>query len=141
MEEFTATVPSGLARTYLDFLVREGYRPRLDEDGDVVFKAEGLACFIDVSPTDPTYLRVVAPNVWSIDDEPERLRALRVANEVQRDLKAVKVVLAPHGDTWVVTEVFLDDADAFENTLMRCVRVLLIGVGRFRDLMRAASLS
>ncbi|WP_052351808.1 T3SS (YopN, CesT) and YbjN peptide-binding chaperone 1 [Deinococcus pimensis] len=141
MEDLTETTAPSLARTYRDFLYREGYRPEIDADGDVTFKAEGLFCFIDVTPSDPTYLRVVVPNIWSLDDEQERLRAFRVANEVQRELKGLKITFAPHDDTWIATEVFLEDEDAFENTLMRCVRVLLIGVHRFRDLMRAASLS
>lgn len=34
------------ARAYVDFLAAEGYRPQMDEDGDVIFKSEGLTFVI-----------------------------------------------------------------------------------------------
>ena len=64
---------SGPAELYMDFLSGEGYRPTIDNDGDVVFKVEGGLYYIDVDADDAVYFRVVYPNFWSIEN-PDEIR-------------------------------------------------------------------
>jgi hypothetical protein len=48
------------AQGYLEFLAEEGYRPRLDPDGDVVFKVEGGIYYI-LLDEDEAFFRLVYP--------------------------------------------------------------------------------
>ena len=44
---------------YVSFLLEEGYRPEVDQDGDVVFKREGRTYFIAVNAEDPGFFQLV----------------------------------------------------------------------------------
>ncbi|MCL6595365.1 MAG: hypothetical protein K6V73_04045, partial [Firmicutes bacterium] len=56
------------AQGYLEFLAEEGYRPRLDADGDVVFKVEGGAYYI-LLDEDEEFFRLIYPNFWPLETE------------------------------------------------------------------------
>ena len=57
------------ARLAYDFLVEEGYKPSIDEDDDVIFKAQGYSFYVDNNVNDETYLRVVLPAIEELEDE------------------------------------------------------------------------
>jgi hypothetical protein len=76
-----------LQQMYSDYLADEGYRPSIDEDGDVQFKQEGRMYYIGVSEDDPEYFRVVLPNIWRIESEQERIQVLVAADAVTATTK------------------------------------------------------
>ncbi|MBB6097103.1 hypothetical protein HNR42_000517 [Deinobacterium chartae] len=124
-----------LAQQYLEYLTEEGFRPTLDEAGDVRFRCEGGTYYIILEESDPTCFRLLFPGFWEIESEEERVQALQAASEVCADLKAVKVYLA-RGDTHASVELFLPDERDFPRIFERSLRVLQAGVRSFRSRMQ-----
>lgn len=77
----------------LDALLDEGFRPTIDEDGDVAFKAQGQQLFVRCIDTQPPLMRVFGQ--WVLDDtlEGDELTRLRAANAVTSALNLVKVTV------------------------------------------------
>ena len=75
-----------------EYLSSEGYRPKYDEDGDIIVKREGKTFAIIFEENDPIYFRVLYPNFWSLDDETEYEQATIATARVDRTLKCVKAL-------------------------------------------------
>lgn len=84
----------------LDALLDEGFRPTIDEDGDVALRAQGQQVFVRCVDTVPPLMRVFGQ--WQVgDDVPgDELVRLRAANAVTGALNLVKVTV--HEDRLVV---------------------------------------
>jgi hypothetical protein len=125
------------ARAYVDILAAEGYRPQMDEDGDVIFKSEGLTFVIITEEEDEEYVSLVLPNFWSIESEEELARVLKAANEVNRSIKVVKIFVRKDGkNTWAAVEMFVKSPESFNLVFERALRALKGAVARFAELMR-----
>jgi hypothetical protein len=126
-----------LADTYVSFLLEEGYRPRLDDDEDVIFKKEGLSFFILIDPSDPLYFRVVCPNLWEAESPAERVRILEACNSGNSRSKAVKFTLV-RNSVWAGTEIFLSEPNAYKPIFERTMLSIQLSVSAFiRDLAPA----
>lgn len=72
----------------------EGYGSvRRDDDDDLVFKHEGGTFVIIFDADDPSFVRVVFPNFWSIDSPEEGEQARAVASEVTTQCKCARVFI------------------------------------------------
>lgn len=128
---------SGPAEIYMDFLAAEGYRPTIDNDGDVVFKVEGGLYFIDVDTDDASYFRVVYPNFWSIENAEEKAKAFAAANHATATTKVAKVYVRPdETDTIAAAEIYIDPPEQFKAVFSRCVSSLQYAANAFRLHMR-----
>jgi hypothetical protein len=58
---------------YLDFLSKEGYRPRINEDGDIDFKHEGTEYTVEIIEDDSQYFRLCCA-IWPIEGAEERTK-------------------------------------------------------------------
>ena len=121
---------------YMETLAEEGYRPKIDEDGDLVFKAEGRLLVIRLYPDDTEYFQLVLPNFWEIESEEERAQALIAANEATRTSKVCKIFLTKD-NTCASIEMLLPSADLFPKVLGRSIYALRNGVEHFAKKMRA----
>lgn len=75
----------------MTFLQDEGYRPELDDDGDITFNYEGDRYYIEFDANDEEYLKI---NLVVGKFEPEELEAvLEGANAASLTVKAAKVVI------------------------------------------------
>lgn len=95
----------------LDALIDEGFRPDVDEDGDVAVRVQGQQLFIRCMDTQPPLMRVFGQ--WMIgDDVPggEIIR-LRAANAVTGALNLVKATVL---DDRLVIAVDLVVADSLD---------------------------
>lgn len=120
---------------YMDYLREEGYLPKLDGDGDVQFKYEGMTCCVFSDELDREYFRVVLPNFWPIESEDERARATAAAVAVTAGIKVGKVILV--GDnTWASVEMLVDPIERFRDIFPRAMRILTMCVQRYRDEMQ-----
>lgn len=119
----------------LDYLHAEGYPAELDEDGDIRFKREGMTYALCFDNDDPDFAKLILPNVWSIDSEPEMQQALAALDEVNRRMKLVKVHTQA-GSAWFTIELLLDDQTAWERRLPRAVRTIVRAVAMFTDAMQ-----
>lgn len=119
--------------SFFEHLQNEGFRPSRDKDDDIYFKYQGMTVCIDSYADDSEFLRVMIPNIWSIDSEDERELALRSANDVNFRLKAVKIFVHSGDDVHVSIEFFAPDPDAGIAVLHRCFSILYSAVNHFRE--------
>jgi hypothetical protein len=128
---------TGLAEFYRDFLIEDGFRATIDDDGDVSFKFEGGNYFISIYEDDGEYFQLVYPYFWEIENDEERERAKAVCIEITRGQKAAKVFMAKDDtDVSATTEAFYESREDVRNIFPRYLRCLQSAVAAFRDAMR-----
>jgi hypothetical protein len=126
----TAEALSQLRTRLFTILTEEGYGSvRLDQDEDLLFKADGRAyCFL-FQKGDPAFLRLLMPNFWEIEDEDERARARVACYEASSACKCASVFLR-NDDTWASAETLVTDVASID---ARFVRRLVSMVGTAVD--------
>lgn len=67
-----SVVPTPYATDAIDYLTEEGFRPRLDETGDVFFRFQGSPYILMTAHGDATNLSLFLPYFWPITDAAER---------------------------------------------------------------------
>lgn len=73
-------------------LLAEGFRPAVDEDGDIAFRAQGQLLFVRCLPTEPPLVRVFGQ--WVEHDVPGgELTRLRAANAVVGRFNLIKATV------------------------------------------------
>jgi hypothetical protein len=77
----------------LDALLDEGFRPTIDEDGDVAFKAQGQQVFVRCVDTVPPLMRVFGQWLIGADVPGDELMQLRAANAVTGAINLVKATV------------------------------------------------
>ncbi len=120
---------------FFEYLKEEGYVPHLDNDGDIIFKSEGISYLLFQSEDDPEYFRLSLPFFWSIDNPGERQRAMAAATTVNAEVKVVKLYLVDD-NTWASVEMLIDPIENFRQVFPRCLRLLRHGVSRFTEIMK-----
>ena len=129
---------SGPAKLYSDYLVREGYHPTIDSDGDVIFKHEGKTYYVDIDTSDASFFRLVYPKFWSVGTGDELASVLLAANTANRKTKVAKVyVLGDFSDTSASIEMFFERPEQFRAVFRRAMLALQAGVRNFVEEMRA----
>ena len=78
----------------LDVLIDEGYRPDIDDDGDVAVKVQGQQLYLRATEGEVTILRVFGQ--WRLGDAVggDELARLRAGNAVTQRLSVAKTTLA-----------------------------------------------
>ena len=94
-----------LQNVCMEFLQEEGYRPSIDDDGDIMFKSQGSTLFIRTYNDDDVYLKVMLPGFWSIESDQERAKVYYVANKVASEYKVAKVNVIKD-NTYASCEIF-----------------------------------
>ena len=129
--------PPSPAQPILEWLESEGFRTRVDDDGDIHLRHEGRDVFVVFDADDPAYVRVIAPEFWRCDDEAEqRFFALTVANRLNASLKVAKISLRSDGAAYVAVELFLDGLEALRAVLPRCLDLIGAATWEFRERMK-----
>lgn len=106
---------SKAAKLAYDYLQKEGYRPTIDEDNDVLFKAQGYTFYVDNYQNDDTYLRIVCPKIKQVDpDEVEYFAALAASNDVNVDKKFIKAYVSEKGTVSIATQTYITGDDVSE---------------------------
>lgn len=125
------------ASLYFAYLAEEGYRPEIDADGDVAFKAEGWSYVILIDETDDNYFALLCPNFWEIENEGELDSALVAANYATRTTKVAKIfVRSDNRNTSASIEMFFERPEDFETVFSRALSALRTGVRTFAEKMR-----
>ena len=121
--------------TYFEQLLKEeGYLPKIDEDGDLVFKSEGKTMFIPADSNDEEFLRISLPSFWSIDSDEERQVAAMVCCKVNKTVKVAKVCII-NDSVWVSVELFASPIQSVHDVFLRCISVLNLAAAEFRNEM------
>lgn len=122
---------------YKNYLINQGYRPEVDEDGDIFFKREGRGFYIFPNENDKEYFRISLPNFWSIENEAERLQVLEACNYTNALTKVVKVhTVKNNTNVWASVEMFLKNPQDFEPIFERSCRAIISAVESFAEKMR-----
>lgn len=121
-----------MAQAYFEFLAAEGYRPKYDSDGDVVFKAEGILFCVLIDENDPEYLYLVVPNVKEIEDEKEQKDVLECLIDMQISYKGFKFILSS-AHVSLTYQGFLPDKDSYPQILPRVINMLTTCLSVFRN--------
>jgi hypothetical protein len=124
-----------IAQAHYRFLFAEGYQPRIDATGDVLFRVEGSTYFIPIDPNDAQYYAIFLPNFFRIDAATSLQDVLRAAHEVTATTKVVKVYVMQ--DMVVASiELFCDSPEDFHKVFQRAVQAIQSGVRAFFDKLR-----
>lgn len=67
-----------------------GYKPQVDDDGDVMIRYQMKTIFVLVGDEGDTYTLLTMPNFYDVEDGAEHI-ALAVCNKLTRDLRLAKV--------------------------------------------------
>src|SRR5688572_25117587 len=95
------------AEKYLEFLAEEGFRPRINEYGNVTFKCEGRSYLILIDEKEAEYFYLVYPDFWRIDSDEELSRVKKAALAATVNTKAVKIYpVRDDTNTWATVEQF-----------------------------------
>ena len=107
----------------IHYLRDEGYPSQLDENGNIIFKAEDCNFIYVDNDEDETFFQLALPAFYEVD-ESNRETALDAANQCNMELKVVKTCVA--GDSvWAMFEVLLDRTPDVEVMMPRAIRMLL----------------
>ena len=132
----TPFTPTRYAAEVLDFLAEEGFRPSLDEEGDVVFKYEGGWYFLITSKDDATYFALYHLRFWPLDDAAERLRAHEAAALAHMQIRIGRITVLDDNVSASV-DAYLPDDQAWRALLLRNLSGLQALVRTFRESMHA----
>ena len=129
-------LPNAYAQDVLDFLSEEGFRPKLDEDGDVFFKYEGYTNVVMTAQGDATAFCLMVPYFWPLEDAAERVRALEAAMYAQMNIRIGRITVMEK-DVTATVNAYLPDDQGFRAVMLRSLEGLRYLVNTFRDQMRA----
>lgn len=126
---------SELAQRYAAYLDAEGFRPTIDEVGDVQFKFEGKTYVIDVDADDEAFFRVFVPCILHMDGDKERALALAAAGCATARTKVAKIILVDDY-VWASLETFVPSMDALRAVFLRHLRALQAAMHHFAECLR-----
>ncbi|GAB3597568.1 hypothetical protein GCM10027446_25850 [Angustibacter peucedani] len=132
--------PSGerpLRGRVLDVLIDEGYRPDIDEDGDVAVKVQGQQLYVRSTEGDITVLRVFGQ--WRLGDAPaDELALLRACNAVTGRLSVAKCTL---GDGFLVVSAdhVVTSGTPLELVLTSSLELVLTAVNLWHEALAEAT--
>jgi len=122
---------------YMAFLVEEGFRPKIEDDDDLVsFKYEGRTYYIIIDEEDEEFFRLVYPNFWEIEDESELAEAKEAAMYATAKTKVAKVFITTNNDVWATVELFCAPPETFKSVLSRCLSAVRSSIESFVSKMR-----
>jgi hypothetical protein len=124
-----------IAQRYRDYLTSQGFAADYDADGDVRFTYEGGTYLIIVDEDDDEFFRVVYPNFWAIESEPEREKVYEASNIATERTKVVKVFVVKN-NVWASVEMFQSSREHFHEVFRRSLSAIRTAVHHFVDKMR-----
>jgi len=117
-----------------DFLEEEGFRPKFDDDGDIIFKYEGKTFIIEFDDSDEHYLRLMLPNFWELESDYEKNQAIQVALEITKKIKVAKV-FSVENCIWSSAELFLPNEDSVKPIFSKIIGVVSTAATLFANRM------
>jgi hypothetical protein len=122
---------------HVEFLAEQGFRPKVDDEGDIHFRYEGRHHFI-METQDEQYFYPLFPNFLPLSGEREVQEAALAASVASRATKVAKVYLNPAQDNVSASVELLvaEPADVHAH-LLRALGIIGTATGKFLEEMRA----
>ena len=95
---------SDFQKMYMTYLNKQGYNPKIDEDGDVLFKIKGDSYFIIVNEKDPQLFEIIC--VINMENTPMQ-KSLEAANYANRNSDCACVYISKDGKFAIITVITL----------------------------------
>jgi hypothetical protein len=122
---------------HVEFLTEQGFRPKVDEEGDIHFRYEGRHHFVMESQED-TYFHLLFPNFFPLSNEAEVEQAALAASVASRVTKVAKVYLNPGLDNVSASvELLVAKPTDVHDQFLRCLGILGTATGKFLEEMNA----
>ena len=134
----TTPTPTPYEAAVLDFLTEEGFRARLDEEGDVYFKYQGMTYVVITRDNEPTVLQILLPYFWPLEDALTRTRAMEAAMDAHKTVRIGRIIVWEDNVSATVN-AYLSDEDSFRAVLLHSVDGLAYLAQYFREQLNARS--
>jgi hypothetical protein len=122
---------------HVEFLAEQGFRPKVDDEGDIHFRFEGRHHFI-METQDEHYFHLLFPNFFPLADERAVEEAAVAASAASRATKVAKVYLNPaHDNVSASVELLLAEPADVHVHFMRCLDIVGAATGKFLEEMSA----
>lgn len=129
---------SKAANLAYEWLAQEGYRPSIDSDGDVMFKASGYKMYVfNYSSEDPNYLRVYCGGIKIIDMDGkdaiyQSFAAYKACSIVNEKYKLVKAYMTDKGNVCLETQSYIDKTPEM-SSLQTSIDFILRSINHWKD--------
>lgn len=108
----------------LQILEEMGYKPEVDNDGDIMLRFQMKSVFVLTGDEDEKYVSVMLPQFYEITDGEETL-ILATCNKMTRDLKIVKVYVdQTFKNVSATCEFFYSDDNSLKDNIDHSLEVL-----------------
>ena len=104
------------------FLAEEGYMPKLDSDGDITFKTEGIQYAVIISENESNPMYVVLYNGYNYNETYNRASISPYVSEMNQ-YKGLKLYLYENSFAFHC-ELFVNDAEGFTKTFKRYLEIM-----------------
>ena len=116
-----------------EYLKEQGLCPKVDDDGDIVFKYQMLTFVFFEDDGDERFVRLGVPNIFQATDD-NRMIVLGAVNELNAMIKVVKAcVVRDH--VWLSAESLLDGTPQLNDIVPRLLNILVKARIQFAQLM------
>ena len=123
----------------LQILEKMGYKPEIDNDGDIMFRYQMKSVFVMTGDEDEKYVSVMLPQFHEIVDGEETL-VLAVCNKMTRELKLAKVYVDQTFKSVTATcEFYYANEESLEQNLRNSLQMLGVVRTVFRSDMAELS--
>ena len=117
----------------LQILEKMGYKPEIDNDGDIMFRFQMKSVFVMTGDEDEKYVSVMLPQFHEIVDGEETL-VLAVCNKMTRELKLAKAYIDQTFKNVTATcEFFYANEESLEQNLRNSLQMLGVVRTVFRN--------
>ena len=113
-------------------LEKMGYKPEVDEDGDIMVRYQMKSIYVFVGDEEDSYVAVLLPQFHEIEDGEETL-VLAACNKMTRELKLVKVFVDhTFKNVSASCEFYYANEESLEHSLDKSLQMLGIVRSQFR---------
>lgn len=99
------------------------------------FQYQGGSFIISDNSNDRLYFQLIMPNIYEVSAY-EKTKAMGVINNLNREVKCLKVTMQEDGRIWLATETFIDNTPNLEDFFDRLLQILLASRIRFQIMMQ-----
>jgi hypothetical protein len=122
---------------HVEFLTEQGFRPEIDEGGDVHFRYEGRHFYIMEAEED-TFFHLLLPSFYPLTGETDVRNAALAASAASRVMKVAKVFLnSTLDDVSASVELLVAEPTDVHDHLLVCVEILAAARAEFVKQMTA----
>ena len=116
----------------LSVLEKKGYKPEIDNDGDIFIRYQMKSIFVIVGNVEDNYVAVLLPQFHEITESEETL-VLATCNKMTRELKMVKVYVdQTFKNVSATCEFFYSDKKSLEDSIGHSLELLGVVRSVFR---------